>query len=48
VTLSDEQLDYIDQIVPPGTNLTSDGLWQAPALPDPLLRRRSRSDRAAA
>jgi hypothetical protein len=48
VSLSDEQLDQIDQIVPPGTNLTRDGLWRPPALTGPLLRRRPPRDRPAA
>jgi aryl-alcohol dehydrogenase-like predicted oxidoreductase len=48
VSLSDEQLDQIDQIVPPGTNLTRDGLWRPPALTDPLRRRRPPRDRTAA
>jgi aryl-alcohol dehydrogenase-like predicted oxidoreductase len=40
VNLSDELLDRIDQIVPPGVNLNpSDGGWQNPAL-EPEARRR--------
>jgi aryl-alcohol dehydrogenase-like predicted oxidoreductase len=48
VTLDDDTLDRIDDIVAPGTNLTTDGLWRAPALDQPLLRRRPVSGRAAA
>jgi aryl-alcohol dehydrogenase-like predicted oxidoreductase len=41
VTLSDEVLDRIDEIVPPGTNLNpADGGYQPPALTDAALRRR--------
>jgi len=40
VTLSDEVLDRIDEIVPPGVNLNpADGGWQNPAL-EPEARRR--------
>ena len=40
VTLSDELLDRIDAIVPPGTNLNpADAGWQNPAL-EPAARRR--------
>ena len=40
VTLSDEVLDRIDEIVPPGTNVNPvDGGWQNPAL-EPAARRR--------
>src|SRR5207237_9119974 len=40
VTLSDEVLDRIDEIVPPGSNLNpADGGWQNPAL-EPSARRR--------
>jgi aryl-alcohol dehydrogenase-like predicted oxidoreductase len=40
VTLSDELLDTIDEIVPPGTNLNpADAGWQNPAL-EPAARRR--------
>ncbi|TDU84322.1 aryl-alcohol dehydrogenase-like predicted oxidoreductase [Kribbella voronezhensis] len=51
LTLDDEVLDRIDEIVPPGTDLhhyQSDGLWQTPALTDPTKRRRPLTDRAAA
>ncbi len=42
VTLSDDVLDRIDEIVPPGTTLnpTDDG-WTPPAIADARLRRRS-------
>jgi aryl-alcohol dehydrogenase-like predicted oxidoreductase len=40
VTLSDEVLDRIDEIVPPGTNVRpSDGGWENPALAPPARRR---------
>jgi aryl-alcohol dehydrogenase-like predicted oxidoreductase len=40
LTLSDEILDRIDEIVPPGVNLNpADGGWQNPAL-EPAARRR--------
>jgi aryl-alcohol dehydrogenase-like predicted oxidoreductase len=48
VTLDDATLDRIDEIVPPGTNLTVDGTWRPPALADPALRRRPVTHRAAA
>jgi len=48
VTLDDDILDRIDQIVPPGTNLNADDAgWQPPALTDPAQRRRPPSDRQA-
>jgi aryl-alcohol dehydrogenase-like predicted oxidoreductase len=41
VQLSDEVLDAIDEIVPPGTNLNpADSGWQPPHLDDPASRRR--------
>jgi hypothetical protein len=41
VTLSDEVLDRIDEIVPPGQNLNpADAGWQAPAVANSALRRR--------
>ncbi|MCW2952364.1 MAG: Aldo/keto reductase [Conexibacter sp.] len=41
VVLSDELLDRIDEIVPPGRNFaTADAGWTPPALADPALRRR--------
>jgi aryl-alcohol dehydrogenase-like predicted oxidoreductase len=48
VTLDDATLDRIDEIVPPGTNLTVDGTWRSPALDDAALRRRPVTHRAAA
>jgi aryl-alcohol dehydrogenase-like predicted oxidoreductase len=48
VALSDEALDRIDEIVPPGTDLYGPNIWRSPALSDPVLRRRSLLDRAAA
>jgi aryl-alcohol dehydrogenase-like predicted oxidoreductase len=50
VTLSDEILDRIDEIVPPGTDVgTPDqSAYLPPALRDPDLRRRPASERAAA
>ena len=40
VTLSDELLDRIDEIVPPGVNLNpGDGGWQNPALARSARRR---------
>jgi aryl-alcohol dehydrogenase-like predicted oxidoreductase len=47
LTLDDGTLDRIDEIVPPGTNLTVDGTWRSPALSDPALRRRPVAGRAA-
>ena len=41
VELDAELLDRIDEIVPPGTTLSSvDAGWQAPAVTIPSLRRR--------
>jgi len=40
VTLSDEILDAIDEIVPPGTNVGGGISWKPPALTDASLRRR--------
>ena len=41
VRLSDDVLDRIDEIVPPGTNLNAaDAGYQPPSLTDPALRRR--------
>src|SRR5919108_773313 len=40
VTLSDDVLDRIDEIVPPGTNLNpADSGWSNPALEPPARRR---------
>ncbi|MEV4146593.1 aldo/keto reductase [Amycolatopsis sp. NPDC049691] len=49
VTLSDDLLDRIDEIVPPGTDIgVLDQTYQPPALRQPGLRRRPLADRAAA
>jgi aryl-alcohol dehydrogenase-like predicted oxidoreductase len=49
VTLTDEILDRIDEIVPPGTDVgTLDMAYRPPALQRPQLRRRPVSGRAAA
>ncbi|MFI7672267.1 aldo/keto reductase [Actinophytocola sp. NPDC049390] len=49
VTLPDDVLDRIDEIVPPGTDVGAlDQAYQPPALQDPGLRRRPRTARAAA
>ena len=49
VTLSDDLLDQIDKIVPPGTDVgTLDQAYQPPALTDTSLRRRPTDARAAA
>jgi aryl-alcohol dehydrogenase-like predicted oxidoreductase len=49
VMLSDELLDRIDEIVPPGTDIgTLDQAYLPPALVDSGLRRRDVSERAAA
>ena len=49
VTLTDEILDRIDEIVPPGTDVgTLDQAYQPPDLLNPSLRRRPAGDRAAA
>jgi aryl-alcohol dehydrogenase-like predicted oxidoreductase len=49
VTLSDDVLDRIDEIVPPGTDVGAlDQAYQPPALEDPSLRRRPLAARAAA
>jgi aryl-alcohol dehydrogenase (NADP+) len=48
VTLPDDLLDRIDEIVPPGTDVgTLDQTYQPPPLLDPALRRRPPTDRAA-
>jgi aryl-alcohol dehydrogenase-like predicted oxidoreductase len=46
LTLDEETLDRIDQIVPPGTDRYSLA-WQPPALSDPTLRRRPLTARSA-
>ena len=49
VTLTDDILDRIDEIVPPGTDVgTLDQAYQPPALANPGLRRRLLGARAAA
>jgi aryl-alcohol dehydrogenase-like predicted oxidoreductase len=49
VTLTDEILDRIDEIVPPGTDVGKlDMAYRPPALQRPDLRRRPASERAAA
>jgi aryl-alcohol dehydrogenase-like predicted oxidoreductase len=49
VTLTDEILERIDEIVPPGTDVgTLDQAYLPPALQSPSLRRRPASERAAA
>jgi aryl-alcohol dehydrogenase-like predicted oxidoreductase len=48
VTLSDDILDRIDEIVPPGTDVgTLDQAYEPPALQNPTLRRRPLTTRAA-
>jgi aryl-alcohol dehydrogenase-like predicted oxidoreductase len=48
VTLDDDILDRIDQIVPPGLNLNpADAGWRPPVLADPAARRRPQAARAA-
>ncbi|MEV6130813.1 aldo/keto reductase [Streptomyces violaceusniger] len=47
--LGDDLLDQIDEIVPPGTDVTAlDQDYQPPALQNPHLRRRPAAERAAA
>ncbi|MBP2333869.1 aryl-alcohol dehydrogenase (NADP+) [Saccharothrix coeruleofusca] len=49
VRLTDDVLDRIDDIVPPGTNIGAlDQNYQPPAVHDPGLRRRPLAERAAA
>jgi aryl-alcohol dehydrogenase-like predicted oxidoreductase len=49
VALTDEILNRIDEIVPPGTDIgTLDQAYLPPALQDPRLRRRPAGERAAA
>jgi aryl-alcohol dehydrogenase (NADP+) len=49
VTLTDDVLDRIDEIVPPGTDVGAlDQAYQPPALEDPGLRRRPLTERAVA
>ena len=48
VTLTDEILDRIDEIVPPGTDVgTLDQAYLPPALQNPSLRRRPVGERTA-
>ena len=48
VTLDDDVLDRIDQIVPPGVTLNpADAGWQPSVLADPAARRRPLASRAA-
>jgi hypothetical protein len=49
VTLTDEVLGQIDEIVPPGTNVGAlDMAYRPPAIQRPGLRRRPAGERAAA
>jgi aryl-alcohol dehydrogenase-like predicted oxidoreductase len=48
ITLDDAVLDRIDEIVAPGTNVYSAGIWVPPALSDGSQRRRPIEARAAA
>jgi aryl-alcohol dehydrogenase-like predicted oxidoreductase len=49
LTLDDDVLDRIDQVVPPGTTLNpADAGWQPPALTEPALRRRPPATRGVA
>jgi hypothetical protein len=50
VTLTDEILDRIDEIVPPGANvgMPDQSAYLPPALQHPALRRRTAGERAAA
>jgi aryl-alcohol dehydrogenase-like predicted oxidoreductase len=49
ITLSDDVLDRIDEIVPPGTDVgTLDQAYVPPAVEQPALRRRLFDERAAA
>ncbi|WP_431034990.1 aldo/keto reductase [Streptomyces sp. P6-2-1] len=49
ISLSDDVLDEIDAIVPPGTDVgRMDMVFQPPALTNPALRRRSAAERSAA
>jgi aryl-alcohol dehydrogenase-like predicted oxidoreductase len=49
VTLTDDVLDRIDEIVPPGTDVgTLDQAFRPPAVEQPVLRRRPSGERAAA
>jgi hypothetical protein len=49
VALTDDILDRIDEIVPPGTDVTRlDQAYVPPPVVDPALRRRPASERSAA
>jgi hypothetical protein len=49
VTLSDEVLDRIDAIVPPGESIGAmDMVYRGPEVGDPSLRRRPAGQRSAA
>ncbi|GGM94574.1 hypothetical protein GCM10011609_35060 [Lentzea pudingi] len=49
VTLTDDVLDRIDEIVPPGFDVgTLDQAYIPPALQNPLLRRRTATQRTVA
>ena len=48
IALDDAVLDRIDEIVSPGTNVYSTGMWVPPALSDGSYRRRPIEERAAA
>ena len=49
LTLDDDVLDRIDEIVPPGTNVyRPDGAWTPPSTAEIARRRRPIADRAAA
>jgi aryl-alcohol dehydrogenase-like predicted oxidoreductase len=49
VSLSDDVLDRIDEIVPPGESIGAmDMVYRGPEVGDPTLRRRAVSERSAA
>jgi aryl-alcohol dehydrogenase-like predicted oxidoreductase len=49
VTLSDDVLDAIDAVNPPGTNVSEKDLgWEPPSITDPSTRRRPLAERSAA
>ncbi len=49
MALSDELLDRIDEIVPPGSDVGRlDQQYNPPAVLEPVLRRRPAADRSAA
>jgi aryl-alcohol dehydrogenase-like predicted oxidoreductase len=47
LVLDDATLDRVDEIVAPGSDLATEGLWRSPALADPQLRRRPLAERSA-